>query len=86
MARIATAAVSNRLNPSIGRIRCLIRRWSCSMTLFKYLQELIRTRRCKVPAAFNSALRTRAIRRKPLITRDDFLDEIIADLSCAARH
>ena len=31
-------------------------------------------------------LRTRAIRRKPLITRDDFLDEIIADLSCAARH
>jgi hypothetical protein len=27
MPRIVTAAVSNRLNPSIGRIRCLIRRW-----------------------------------------------------------
>ncbi len=53
MPRIATAAVSNRLNPSIGRIRYLIRRWSCSMTLFKYLQERIRTRRGKVPAAFN---------------------------------
>src|SRR4029077_16606515 len=55
MPRIVTAAVSNRLNPSIGRIRCLIRRWSCSIALFKYLQERIRTRRGKVPAAFNSA-------------------------------
>jgi hypothetical protein len=26
MPRIVTAAVSNRLNPSIGRIRCFIRR------------------------------------------------------------
>src|SRR5271157_4850341 len=55
MPRIVTAAVSNRLNPSIGRTRCFIRRWSCSMTLFKYLQERIRTRRGKVPAAFNLA-------------------------------
>src|SRR5271166_4573258 len=55
MPRIVTAAVSNRLNPSIGRTRCFIRRWSCSMTLFKYLQERIHTRRGKVPAAFNLA-------------------------------
>ena len=55
MPRIVTAAVSNRLNPSIGRTRCFIQRWSCSMTLFKYLQEHIRTRRGKVPAAFNLA-------------------------------
>jgi hypothetical protein len=33
---MVTAAFSNRLNPSIGRIRCLTRRWSCSMRLFKY--------------------------------------------------
>src|SRR5260370_12520606 len=45
MPRIVTAAVSNRLNPSIGRIRCLIRRWSCSTRLFKYLEERICTRR-----------------------------------------
>jgi hypothetical protein len=35
MPRIVTAAVSNRLNPSIGLTRCFIRRWSCSTTLFK---------------------------------------------------
>src|SRR4029077_603562 len=52
MPRIVTAAVSNRLNPSIGRIRSLIRRWSCSTTLFKYLQDRIRTRRGNVPASF----------------------------------
>ena len=28
-----TTAWSNRLNPSIGRTRCLIRRWSCSTRL-----------------------------------------------------
>ena len=30
-------AVVNRLNPSIGRVRRLMNRWSCSMTLFRYL-------------------------------------------------
>jgi hypothetical protein len=44
MPRIVTAAVSNRLNPSIGRTRCFILRWSCSITLFKYLQERTCTR------------------------------------------
>src|SRR6266481_6720291 len=52
MPRIVTAAVSKRLNPSIGRTRCLIRRWSCSTTLFKYLQDRIRTRCGNVPASF----------------------------------
>src|SRR5271166_6972754 len=64
------AAVSNRLNPSIGRTRCFIRRWSCSMTLFKYLQERIRTRRGKVPAAFNLATaRCEAAYPSKVITR-----------------
>src|SRR5262245_31691754 len=40
---IVTAAVWNRLKPSIGRIRCLTRRWSCSIPLFKYLHERTRT-------------------------------------------
>jgi hypothetical protein len=53
---IVTAAVSNRLNPSIGRIRCLIRRWSCSTTLFRYLLDRIRTRRGTVPIDFSSAI------------------------------
>ena len=44
MPRIVTGAVLNRLNPSIGRIRCFIRRWSCSTTLFRYWEERIRTR------------------------------------------
>src|SRR6266852_8283652 len=34
---MVTTAFSNRLNPSIGRIRCLTRRWSCSMRLFQVL-------------------------------------------------
>ena len=55
MPRIVTAAVSNRLNPSIGRIRCFIRRWSCSTTLFKYLQDRTRTRRGSVPTSFSLA-------------------------------
>src|SRR5271166_610749 len=55
MPRIVTAAVSNRLNPSIGRIRCLIRRWSCSTTLFKYWEERIRTRRGRVPTSLSWA-------------------------------
>src|SRR6266849_2541779 len=33
---MVTAALSNRLNPSIGRTRCLTRRCSFSMRLFKY--------------------------------------------------
>jgi CheY-like chemotaxis protein len=33
MPRIVTTAVSNRLNPSIGRRRCFIRRWSCSINV-----------------------------------------------------
>ena len=32
---------SKLFKPSIGRSRCLIRRWSCSITLFRYL--LLRT-------------------------------------------
>src|SRR6516225_109211 len=52
MPRIATAAVSNRLNPSIGRTRCFIRRWSCSVTLFKYLLD----RTCTLPGSFPAVL------------------------------
>ena len=33
MPLMVVAAVWNRLNPSIGRVRCLTRRWSCSMRL-----------------------------------------------------
>ena len=35
--RTVRHAVVNRLNPSIGRVRRLMNRWSCSMTLFRYL-------------------------------------------------
>src|ERR1700757_3254545 len=52
MPRIVTAAVSNRLNPSIGLTRCFIRRWSCSTTLFKHLQDRIRSRRGNLPDSF----------------------------------
>ena len=31
-----TIALSNRLNPNIGRILCFTLRWSCSTMLFKY--------------------------------------------------
>src|SRR5215472_12710773 len=42
---IVTTALSNRLNPSIGRIRCFTRRWSCSIKLFKYWLDRTFTRR-----------------------------------------
>jgi hypothetical protein len=51
---IVIAAWSNRLNPSIGRIRCFTRRWSCSMRLFKYWLDRTRTRRGSSPASFIS--------------------------------
>src|SRR5215831_11100332 len=34
---IVTTALSNRLNPSIGRIRCFTRRWSCSDQVIQIL-------------------------------------------------
>jgi hypothetical protein len=34
---MVTAALSNRLNPSIGRTRCLTRRWSCSIEVVQVL-------------------------------------------------
>ena len=37
MPRKVRHAVVNRLKPSIGRVRCLMNRWSCSMMLFRYL-------------------------------------------------
>ena len=52
MPRMVTAAVSNRLNPSIGRIRFLIRRWSRSIRLFKYLLDRTHTRCDSVPTSF----------------------------------
>src|SRR3982750_1105905 len=41
---MVTAAVWNRVNPSIGRIRCFTRRWFCSVPLLRYLLERTRTR------------------------------------------
>ncbi len=37
MPRKVRHAVVNRLKPSIGRVRRLMNRWSCSMMLFRYL-------------------------------------------------
>ena len=37
MPRKVRHAVVNRLKPSIGRVRSLMNRWSCSMMLFRYL-------------------------------------------------
>ena len=51
---IVTAAVSKRLKPSIGPIRCFTRRWSCSIPLLRYLLERTRTRFGIFPSAFNS--------------------------------
>src|SRR5262249_37698668 len=42
------------VNPSIGRIRCLIRRWSCSTRLFKYWHDRTFTRRGSSPVSFIS--------------------------------
>ena len=47
--RIVAAAVSKRLNPSMGLTRCFIRRRSYSITLFRYLQDRTCTRRGKIP-------------------------------------
>src|SRR3954468_11044926 len=49
---IVIAAVWNRLNPSIGRVRCFTRRWSCSIPLLRYLLERTRTRFGIFPSAF----------------------------------
>jgi hypothetical protein len=51
---IVTAAVWNRLKPSIGRIRCFTWRWSCSIPLFRYLLERTRIRFGIFRSAFNS--------------------------------
>lgn len=34
--------------PSIGRVRCLMRRWSCLIILLRYLLDRTRTRRDRV--------------------------------------
>jgi hypothetical protein len=34
------AAVSKSLNPSIGPVRAFTPRWSCSIKLFKYFDDL----------------------------------------------
>src|SRR5712691_8751827 len=51
---IVTAASSNRLNPSMDRIRCFTLRWSCSTRLFKYWLERTFTRRGSSPLCFIS--------------------------------
>src|SRR5215831_11135340 len=51
---IVTTAWSNLLNPSIGRIRCFTRRWSCSIKLFKYWLDRTFTRRGSSPSSFIS--------------------------------
>ena len=51
---IVAAAASKSLKPSIGRIRCLTRRWSCSIPLFRYLLERTRTRFGIFPSVFRS--------------------------------
>src|SRR5260370_36689783 len=51
---IVTAALSNRLNPSMGRIRCFTLRWSCSTRLFKYCLERTFTPRGSSPSSFIS--------------------------------
>jgi hypothetical protein len=48
---IVTAAVSKRLKPSIGPIRCFTRRWSCSTSLLRNLLERTRTRFGIFPSA-----------------------------------
>ena len=52
---MTTTAASRLFNPSIGRSLCLIRRWSCSILLFRYLLVRIRTRFGNLPLAFKSA-------------------------------
>ena len=51
---IVTAAFSNRLNPSMGRVRCFTLWWSCSTRLFKYWLERTFTRRGSSPSSFIS--------------------------------
>src|SRR6202162_4326121 len=51
---IVTTALSNRLNPSIGRIRCFTLRWSCSTKLFKYWLDRTLTRPGSSPSSFIS--------------------------------
>lgn len=64
------AAASKRLNPSIGRIPRLTRRWSCSIMLFRYAQEGGPTRRGSVCADFVSAIaRCDAVHASSAMTR-----------------
>ncbi len=51
---IVTAALSNRLKPSMGRIRCFALRWSCSTRLFKCWLDRILTRHGGSPSSFSS--------------------------------
>jgi len=51
---MVAAAWSNRLNPGIGRIRRLTRRWPCSMRLFKYWLDRTLTILESSPASFIS--------------------------------
>src|ERR1700676_1146172 len=51
---IVITALSNRLKPSMGRIRCFILRWSCSTRLFKYWLDRTLTRPGSSPSAFIS--------------------------------
>ena len=41
---IVTTAEEKFFRPTIARIRCFTRRWSCSIPLFKYLLVRVRTR------------------------------------------
>jgi len=55
---IVTTALPNRLNPSIGRIRCCTLRWSCSTRLFKYRLDRTWTRPRKFAIFFHLPHRT----------------------------
>jgi hypothetical protein len=55
MPPITTSAVLKLVSPNIGRNRCFILRWSCSIMLFKYVLLRTRTRFGNAPMPFSSA-------------------------------
>jgi hypothetical protein len=56
MPEIVVAALLNRLRPGMTFVRDLMFRWSCSIRLFRYFEDLTSVSAGSKPSAFNQAV------------------------------
>ncbi len=77
MPAVVIAAFLNCLKPSIGPMRCLMLRWSCSIKLFRYFEERSFGFAGNEPSAFSS--RTARCEAAQAIQRDRLRHTLVLD-------